>query len=208
MIDLTSKKILVVGGSSGMGLAVSKQLAGHKAALTIAARSKDKLDAAAKEIGGGVAAKVLDARDDAQVEAFFNDGTVWDHIVVTVGQGGRGPLPSMSMADALTAMDAKFWCYFRIGRAAKIAPGGSLTYVSGGEGHRGAVGLETIEGAGPCRLQGNDTGHQVEERNERKERASEHIPPNVFEPSSHQPSPHAKSIRPLIDATRHFSVAL
>jgi hypothetical protein len=52
-----------------------------------------------------------------------------------------------------------------------------------GEGHRGAVGLETIEGAGPCRLQGNDTGHQVEERNERKERASEHIPPYVFEPS-------------------------
>lgn len=144
MIDLTGKKVLVVGGSSGMGLALAKELSGRKAALTIAARAKDKLDAAAKEIGGTVAAKVLDARDDAAVEAFFKDGTVWDHIVVTVGQGGRGPLPSMSMAEALAAMDAKFWCCFRIGRAAKIAPGGSLTFVSGGEGHRGQIGTTLI----------------------------------------------------------------
>jgi NAD(P)-dependent dehydrogenase (short-subunit alcohol dehydrogenase family) len=144
MIDLASQKILVIGGSSGMGLAAAKEVSARKAALTIAARSTDRLEAAAKQIGGAVATRVLDARDDAAVDAFFKDGTVWDHIVVTVGQGGRGPLASMSMTDALAAMDAKFWCCFRIGRAAKIARGGSLTFVSGGEGHRGQIGTTLI----------------------------------------------------------------
>lgn len=144
MIDLAGKKVLIVGGSSGMGLAAAQQLAERKAAVTIAARSEDKLAAAARQIGSGCATRILDARDDGQVEAFFKDGTVWDHIVVTVGQGGRGPLPSMSMVDALAAMDAKFWCCFRIGRAARIAPGGSLTFVSGGEGHRGQIGTTLI----------------------------------------------------------------
>lgn len=144
MIDLTGKKVLVVGGSSGMGLAAARQLVERKAAVTIAARNQDKLTAAAKDIGGQCASRVLDARDDAAVEAFFKDGTVWDHIVVTVGQGGRGPLPAMSMSDALAAMDAKFWCCFRIGRSAKIAAGGSLTFVSGGEGHRGQIGTTLI----------------------------------------------------------------
>jgi NAD(P)-dependent dehydrogenase (short-subunit alcohol dehydrogenase family) len=144
MIDLTSQKILVIGGSSGMGLAVAKEVSARKAALTIAARSKDRLETAAKQLGGAVATRILDTRDDAAVEAFFKDGTVWDHIVVTVGQGGRGPLSSMSMADAVAAMDAKFWCCFRVGRAANIAPGGSLTFVSGGEGHRGQIGTTLI----------------------------------------------------------------
>ena len=144
MIDLASKKVLIVGGSSGMGLATAHAVAAAGADLTIAGRTRDKLDVAAKAIGGKVATKVLDARDDDAVEAFFKDGTVWDHIVVTVGQGGRGPLPAMKMTDALAAMDAKFWCCFRIGRAAKIAPGGSLTFVSGGEGHRGQIGTTLI----------------------------------------------------------------
>ena len=144
MIDIASQKILVVGGSSGMGLAVAKELVKQKAVVTIAGRSSERLSVAAKEIGGAVATRVLDATDDAAVESFFKDGTVWDHVVVTVGSGGRGPLPSMSMTDAFAAMNAKFWCCFRIGRVAKIAPGGSLTFVSGGEGHRGQIGTTLI----------------------------------------------------------------
>ena len=71
MIDIASQKILVVGGSSGMGLAVAKKLVKQKAVVTIAGRSSERLAAAAKEIGAAVATRVLDATDDA---ALFNDG--------------------------------------------------------------------------------------------------------------------------------------
>src|SRR5262249_51855374 len=54
--------------------------------------------------------------------------------------GGRGPVASIAMADAMAAMNGKFWTYFRIARAAKIATGGSLTLVSGGLGSKPAPG--------------------------------------------------------------------
>jgi NAD(P)-dependent dehydrogenase (short-subunit alcohol dehydrogenase family) len=143
-MSLASKKVLIVGGSSGMGLATAVAAAAAGANLTIAARSEERLRDAARKIGQNVSFRTLDAQNDDSVEDFFGDGAVWNHIVVTVGSGGRGPLPTMSTSDALAAMNAKFWCCFRIARAAKIIPGGSLTFVSGGEGRRGGPGTSLI----------------------------------------------------------------
>jgi NAD(P)-dependent dehydrogenase (short-subunit alcohol dehydrogenase family) len=59
-------------------------------------------------------------------------------VAVTIGKGGRGLIQDLDMATAYAAMDAKFWPYFRIARAAEIATGGSLTFVTGGLGQRPA----------------------------------------------------------------------
>jgi NAD(P)-dependent dehydrogenase (short-subunit alcohol dehydrogenase family) len=48
------------------------------------------------------------------------------------------------MADAMAAMNGKFWTYFRIARAARIATGGSLTLVSGGLGSKPAPGAALV----------------------------------------------------------------
>ena len=48
------------------------------------------------------------------------------------------------MATALAAMDGKFWAGFRIARAARIAPEGSLTFVSGALSQRPAAGAALI----------------------------------------------------------------
>lgn len=144
MVSLNGKDVLIVGGSSGIGLATAKLAAEAGARVTIASRSQDKLTAAASAIGRGVSARVLDAGDDASVAAFFADGRVWDHIVASAGQGGRGKLADLSMDAAFAAMNAKFWSYFRVARAAKIAPGGSLTFVTGGLGSKPSPGASLV----------------------------------------------------------------
>jgi NAD(P)-dependent dehydrogenase (short-subunit alcohol dehydrogenase family) len=130
MIALAGKQVLIIGGSSGIGLAAGKAAAEAGAHVTIAARTQDRLAKAAADIGHGATARTIDTSDDDSVEAFFRN-TVWDHIVASAGAGGRGKLPDMKMPDAQAVMNTKFWGYFRIARAAKISPTGSLTFIGG-----------------------------------------------------------------------------
>lgn len=144
MDSLQRKKVVVIGGSSGMGLAAAKLAADAGAKVTIAGRSKERLGEALKSLGQGVEGRVMDAMDDPSVTAFFADGTVWDHVVCSVGAGGRGNVRDMETAPALAAMNGKFWAAFRVARAAKIAPGGSLTFVSGALSQRPSAGAALI----------------------------------------------------------------
>lgn len=141
---LDGKKVLVVGGSSGMGEGIAKLAALAGAKVTIAARGHDRLAAAAKRIGHGVEPAMLDAQSDASVHKFFADGTVWDHVAISAGGGGRGPIKELEIATALAAMDGKFWAAFRVAKAASIAKDGSLTFVSGGLSQRPAAGASII----------------------------------------------------------------
>lgn len=144
MDSLSGKQVLIVGGSSGIGLGIAKTAAAAGATVTIAARNEDKLKKAAAEIGRGATGRRLDQTDDASVAAFFGDGKVWDHVVTSAGAGGRGFLPGIAMADAQAAMEGKFWGYFRVARAAKISKSGSLTFISGKLGQKPSAGTSLI----------------------------------------------------------------
>jgi NAD(P)-dependent dehydrogenase (short-subunit alcohol dehydrogenase family) len=126
---LNHARVLVVGGSSGIGLATAAAAAGAGAAVTIASRSQTKLESAVSTLGKTARAVALDTGDVAAVERFFTDEA--DHIVVSAAQTPSGPVRSLSFADAKIAMDSKFWGAYRVARVAKIREGGSLTFVSG-----------------------------------------------------------------------------
>lgn len=129
--SLKNTRVLVVGGSSGIGLATATAAAEAGASVTIASRSRDKLDAAVAAIGGDARAVVLDTRDLEAVERFFAEEPAWDHVVVSAAQTPGGPVRGLAVADARTAMDSKFWGAYHVARAAKISETGSLTFVSG-----------------------------------------------------------------------------
>jgi len=161
MTTLEGKKVFVLGGSSGMGRAAAKAAALAGAKVTIASRSADKLNDAAKEIGNTVSTLVLDATDEAAVNAFFAGSGTWDHIVCSAGAGGRGDIKQLSTADVMTAMNSKFWSYFRVARAAKVADGGSITFVSGQFGHRPIPGTAII-GAVNAAIEGLTRGLAID----------------------------------------------
>ena len=129
--ELNHARVLVVGGSSGIGLAIAAAAAEAGAAVTIASRSQTKLESAVNALGKTARAVALDTGDVAAVERFFADEAPWDHIVVSAAQTPSGPVRSLSLADAKIAMESKFWGAYRVARAAKIREGGSLTFVSG-----------------------------------------------------------------------------
>jgi NAD(P)-dependent dehydrogenase (short-subunit alcohol dehydrogenase family) len=83
MTEFANQKILVVGGSSGIGFAAARLAAEQGATVTIASRSADRVAAAAAKIGRSAAGRTLDVTDEAAVAAFFADGAVWDHVIVT-----------------------------------------------------------------------------------------------------------------------------
>jgi len=130
MFSFTNQDVLVVGGSSGIGLATAKAFAAAGARVTIASRSSDKLAAALKEIGDGSRSQVLDTGDAQAVESFLAAHT-WNHVVVSAAKTPSGPVRQLSLEDAHTAMESKFWGAYRVARAARIRDGGSLTIVSG-----------------------------------------------------------------------------
>jgi len=145
MASLHEKRILVVGGSSGIGLAVAGQAAGLGAQVTIASRSADKLAAAAQSVGN-VDTAVLDSTDAEAVEAFFAERAAFDHVVVSAAVTPIASVRDLSLADARGAMESKFWGAYHVARAAKLTERGSLTLVSGFLADRPAAGA-ALQGA-------------------------------------------------------------
>ncbi|KVS70291.1 short-chain dehydrogenase [Burkholderia cepacia] len=130
-MKLNDQRVLVVGGSSGIGEATARAFAEAGATVTIASRDAAKLAASKDRIGYGVSTGVMDITDDASVRAFLDSAGEFDHVVVTAAQTATGPVRGLALDDAYAAMDSKFWGAYRIARAVRIRQGGSLTFVSG-----------------------------------------------------------------------------
>lgn len=129
--DWSGQRVLVIGGSSGIGEATAEGAATAGADVTIASRSADRLAAARARLPAGVATAVLDVTDDAAVQAFFAGHPPWNSVVLAGSSTQTGPVRGLPMDSARAAMDSKFWGAYHVGRHARIADGGSLTFVSG-----------------------------------------------------------------------------
>lgn len=126
---LAGQKVVVVGGSSGIGLSTAELAKREGADVIIASRNADRLNAVAER--SGVKAIAADVTSDESVASLFRACGPVDHVVVTAAQLRTGPFKAVAMDDVRATMESKFWGAWRVARSADIRPGGSLTLVSG-----------------------------------------------------------------------------
>lgn len=128
-MTLAGKKVVVIGGSSGIGLATAELAKKEGAEIIIASRSAAKLDPVAERLK--VTAIPTDVTSDQSVAELFRRTGPVDHVVLTAAQLRTGPFKTVAMDDVRGTMEGKFWGAWRVAREAEIRPGGSLTLVTG-----------------------------------------------------------------------------
>jgi NAD(P)-dependent dehydrogenase (short-subunit alcohol dehydrogenase family) len=112
-MSFESQKIVVIGGSSGMGLATAKALVEADARVVIAGRTQEKLDSAREHISGDVEALKLDFSDEDAVKGLFEQTGKIDHLVVAAaGEQAWGHFESIDVGALRNAFEGKFWGAF------------------------------------------------------------------------------------------------
>jgi NAD(P)-dependent dehydrogenase (short-subunit alcohol dehydrogenase family) len=135
--SLAGQRVVVVGGSSGMGLAVSAQLLRRHCDVLIVGRSRDKLDAAREQLGafGDPHLHQVDVTSEAQVQRFFEASGPVDHVVCTAAdiRGAYELLPELSLDALDRAIRSKVVAPILLAKhgAARMPAHGSMTLTSG-----------------------------------------------------------------------------
>ena len=143
-MSLAGHRIVLIGGSSGIGLATAKAAVARGASVVLAGRSAERLEGARRELGARVETHALDATREASVEAFFAAVGAHDHMAVLVPTVPDAEARKRVRGFADTPQDTmeivmrhKFWCQVFCARHARrhLRAGGSIVFITG-QAHR------------------------------------------------------------------------
>jgi NAD(P)-dependent dehydrogenase (short-subunit alcohol dehydrogenase family) len=150
---LDGQRVVVIGGSSGIGLGIARAAAGAGARVVVAGRSAEKLEAARRELGDAAEGRMVDATDRAAMRELFAALDQVDHLVVTAAAGlPFGPFTSLDPEAFRRGFDGKFWAFVHAVR--EVLPvlrrDGSVVLVTGAAARAampGTAGVAAVNGA-------------------------------------------------------------
>jgi NAD(P)-dependent dehydrogenase (short-subunit alcohol dehydrogenase family) len=143
--QIANPKVLIVGGGSGMGLALAKRCLHAHAEVVIVGRDGDRLARACEGLQEPVRLKAIatDISREDQVAKLFEQTGPLDHIVSTAADiaGAYELLPSLDLKAAQRVVDSKFYGPLLLAKygSPKLSPAGSITFVSGVAAYRPAA---------------------------------------------------------------------
>src|SRR5476651_139579 len=90
-MSLDGKRIVIIGGTSGIGLAVAEAAIADGAEVVVGSSQAANVETATRKLGNRASGQAVNVREEPSVEAFFGDVGPFDHLVFTAGDwGGRG----------------------------------------------------------------------------------------------------------------------
>jgi len=136
MASLMGKTVIVVGGSSGIGLGVTQAALNRGAEVIVAGRSAEKLETAKNTLGVGrhLRTIVADMTSEADVRHMFDAAGPFDHLVSTAGTLPPGdPIGQTDLASVRAFVDNKLIGAVLLAKHAvsTLQAGGSMTFTSG-----------------------------------------------------------------------------
>jgi NAD(P)-dependent dehydrogenase (short-subunit alcohol dehydrogenase family) len=148
LIDLTGKRAIVTGASSGLGLHFARLLANRGATVTLAARRKAALDAASSyiaSIGGQARSLELDVTDPAAVRAAL-DGKGFDILINNAGISGAARATDLTAGQWDHVLDTNLKSVFIVAQAVargmrEAGTGGAIVNIASILGQRVAGGV-------------------------------------------------------------------
>jgi NAD(P)-dependent dehydrogenase (short-subunit alcohol dehydrogenase family) len=148
---LHSKRVVIIGGSSGIGFEVAKQAGALGASLVVASSRKDRVQQAVVELGGKAEGHTLDVLDEAVVSRFFEHLGCFDHLIYTAGDALHlTELANADITKARRAFELRYWGVITAVKhgSGHINEGGSIVLTTGAAGRRPHKGW--VFGASVC----------------------------------------------------------
>ncbi|MFD4669662.1 SDR family oxidoreductase [Lentzea sp. NPDC058450] len=139
----TSDRIVVVGGTSGIGLAVAQAAAAAGPQVIIGSRSEQSVQQALGDLPEGARGLQVDVTSPGSLAAFFTEIGPFDHLVYTAGDAlVRGVIADYDPLQAQKFFDIRLFRALDTVRSAlpTLNPSGSVTLTSGAAAFRGGAG--------------------------------------------------------------------
>jgi len=144
-MDLNGKRAIVLGGTSGIGLAVSRQLLAAGARVTAASRTANRA------LDEGITVRPVDVLNRTALEQLFKTLAPFDILVNAATGGGRATVPFLAMdLDGFEGSFRKLWGYVnsvRLG-APLMSERGSIVLISGSPARKAMPGMAAISTVG------------------------------------------------------------
>jgi NAD(P)-dependent dehydrogenase (short-subunit alcohol dehydrogenase family) len=142
-MSLSSKRVVIIGGTSGIGLATAHAATDAGAEVILASSRQSSIDAALGELSAATTGYALDVLDTAAVRTFFDHVGEFDHLAYTAGESlSLMPVDGMNIDEARGFFQIRFFGALNaVSTAAKyIRPEGSITLTSGSARTRSTAG--------------------------------------------------------------------
>ncbi|MDB5128397.1 SDR family oxidoreductase [Mucilaginibacter sp.] len=136
---LAGKRVIILGGSAGLGLATAKLAAAESADIVIVSSNQQRINKALEELPQGSTGFAVDLSREDNIKNFFDNAGSFDHLVYTAGENlNLNIIAETEIEKARQFFNLRFWSAFAAVKyaAPHINKGGSISLTSGVAGAR------------------------------------------------------------------------
>ena len=133
-MSLDGKRVVVLGGSFGIGLATAQAAAREGAAVVIGSSRQGRIDAALATLPANACGHAVDLVDEAAMRRLFEQIGGFDHLVFTAGEALQlANLADGDVAAARGFFELRYWGAYTAAKhgSGRIRAGSSIVFTSG-----------------------------------------------------------------------------